>query len=79
MSKIYTTPGVYIEEESAFPNSIVPVATAVPAFVGYTEKAMRSKSSLKNVPTRISSFGEYILYFGGGPKVTYLIKDIKVN
>ena len=77
MSKIYTTPGVYIEEESAFPSSVVPVATAVPAFVGYTEKAMRSKSRLKNVPTRISSFGEYILYFGGGPKITYLIKDIK--
>ncbi len=77
MSKIYATPGVYIEEKSAFPNSSVPVATAVPAFVGYTEKAMSNKKSLKNVPTRISSFGEYLLYFGGGAKITYQIKDIK--
>ena len=35
----YKTPGVYIVEKSAFPNSVVEVATAVPAFVGYTEKA----------------------------------------
>ncbi len=33
------TPGVYINEISAFPNSVVPVATAVPAFVGYTMPA----------------------------------------
>jgi phage tail sheath protein FI len=33
------TPGVYINEISAFPNSVVPVATAVPAFVGYTMTA----------------------------------------
>ena len=35
----YKTPGVYIVEKSAFPNSVVEVATAVPAFIGYTEKA----------------------------------------
>lgn len=77
MSKIYTTPGVYIEEQSAFPNSVVPVATAVPAFIGYTEKAIRDKKSTKHIPTKISSFGEYLLYFGGGPKITYQVTDIK--
>ncbi len=77
MAKVYATPGVYIEEKSAFPNSAVPVATAVPAFIGYTEKAIRDKKSLKNVPTRISSFGEYLKYFGGGPKIKYKITDIK--
>lgn len=77
MSKIYATPGVYIEEKSVFQNSVVPVATAVPAFVGYTEKAVRNKKSLKNEPTRISSLGEYLLYFGEGPKITYQIKGIK--
>jgi predicted ribosomally synthesized peptide with nif11-like leader len=30
------TPGVYINEINAFPNSVVPVATAIPEFVGYT-------------------------------------------
>jgi len=29
-------PGVYINEVSAFGNAVVPVATAVPAFIGYT-------------------------------------------
>jgi len=68
MAKIYQTPGVYIEERSAFPNSAVPVATAVPAFIGYTEKAIRDKKPLLLKPTKISSFGEYLLFFGGGPK-----------
>jgi phage tail sheath protein FI len=40
------TPGVYINEIDAFPPSIAQVATAIPAFVGYTQKA----ASL-NVPT----------------------------
>lgn len=77
MAKVYATPGVYIEEKSAFPNSAVPVATAVPAFIGYTEKAIRNKKSIKNIPTRISSFGEYLFYFGGGPKIKYQITDIQ--
>lgn len=45
------TPGVYIQEQNAFPNSVVEVATAVPAFIGYTEKATRGGKSLHNVPT----------------------------
>ncbi len=79
MAKVYATPGVYIEEKSAFPNSAVPVATAVPAFIGYTEKAIRNKRDLTNVPTRISSFGEFLLYFGGAPKTTYDITTKKLN
>ena len=80
MAKVYATPGVYIEEKSAFPNSAVPVATAVPAFIGYTAKAMRDKKDLTNKPTRISSFGEYLLYFGGEnpePKTTYKLEEDK--
>lgn len=76
MAKVYATPGVYIEEKSAFPNSAVPVATAVPAFIGYTEKAILNKKDITHVPTRISSLGEYLLYFGGGPKTVY---DIAPN
>ncbi|MDX1943681.1 MAG: phage tail sheath C-terminal domain-containing protein [Saprospiraceae bacterium] len=74
MAKKYTTPGVYINEKNAFPNSAVPVATAVPAFVGYTEKALRNQKDLTNRPTRISSFGEYVLYFGGAPHTTYALE-----
>ena len=40
------TPGVYIVEKNAFPNSVVEVATAVPAFIGHTEVADNKGKSL---------------------------------
>ncbi|OUL35151.1 phage tail sheath C-terminal domain-containing protein [Nostoc sp. 106C] len=40
MPSTYKTPGVYIEEISKFPPSVAQVETAIPAFVGYTEKAV---------------------------------------
>lgn len=75
MAQVLATPGVYIEEKSAFPNSVVAVATAVPAFVGYTEIAIRGNKTLINVPTRITSLSEYHQYFGGAPTVTFAIKE----
>jgi phage tail sheath protein FI len=75
MATVLATPGVYIEEKSAFSSSVVPVATAVPAFVGYTQKALRGTKSLKNVPTRISSFAEYEQFFGGPPKTKFTVGD----
>lgn len=73
MAQVYYTPGVYIEEKNAFANSVVPVATAVPAFVGYTEFAQRGRTLLYNVPTRIASFAEYLELFGGAPEVTFTL------
>jgi phage tail sheath protein FI len=68
------TPGVYIVEKSAFPNSVVEVATAVPAFIGYTDMADNGGKSLKNKPWRISSMAEYHRYFGGPPDPEFEIK-----
>lgn len=65
------TPGVYIVKKNAFPNSVVPVATAVPAFIGHTQIAMNGTKSLLNVPFRITSMLEYNKYFGGGPQSEY--------
>jgi hypothetical protein len=73
MAKQYATPGVYIEEKSAFSNSVVAVGTAIPAFVGYTERARAGKKDLTNVPMRISSLLEYLNFFGGAPKTTFTI------
>jgi phage tail sheath protein FI len=73
MSKQYATPGVYIEEKNAFSNSVVAVATAVPAFIGYTEKARAGKRDLTNTPLRITSLVEYFSYFGGAPKTTFTV------
>lgn len=65
------TPGVYIVEKSAFPNSVVEVATAVPAFIGYTEKAENKGKSLANQPWRITSMAEFNNYFGFAPDVEF--------
>ena len=72
MAQKLMTPGVYIEEVNAFPGSVVEVATAVPAFIGYTEKASRNGKTLLKQPVRITSFQEYLLLFGGAfvPKFT---------
>lgn len=67
------TPGVYIVEKNAFPNSVVEVATAVPAFIGYTETAENGGKSLKNVPKRISSMAEYVRHFGGAPDARFAL------
>src|SRR5687767_12453965 len=67
------TPGVYIVEKNAFPNSVVEVATAVPAFIGYTERADNRGKSLKDKPWRITSMMEFNEYFGGAPKPKFRI------
>ena len=70
------TPGVYIIEKNAFPNSVVEAPTAIPAFIGYTKQAVNGNNDLKNVPWKISSMTEYIQYFGGGPDLKFEV-DIK--
>jgi len=66
MATVYRTPGVYIEEIPKFPPSIAPVETAIPAFIGYTEKAEdQAADDLSLKPKRISSMVEYENYFGG--------------
>ncbi|MDZ7961065.1 MAG: phage tail sheath family protein [Aulosira sp. DedQUE10] len=68
MPSTYKTPGVYIEEISKLPPSIAEVATAIPAFVGYTQKAIIDGRDLHTTsviePKRITSLLEYEQYFG---------------
>lgn len=65
----YKTPGVYIEEITKFPPSVAQVETAIPAFIGYTEKAERlNGDTLHLIPTRITSLLEYETYFGSAKK-----------
>jgi uncharacterized protein len=56
-------PGVYINELNAFPDSVVPVATAVPVFIGYTPQAAYEGKSYINVPVKISSFADFEAFF----------------
>ncbi|MDR3705689.1 MAG: phage tail sheath subtilisin-like domain-containing protein [Paludibacteraceae bacterium] len=69
------TPGVYIVEKNAFPNSVVQVPTAVPVFIGHTSTAENGGKSLLNKPWKITSMAEYINYFGGGPKPEFSITE----
>ncbi|MEG3437619.1 phage tail sheath C-terminal domain-containing protein [Pannus brasiliensis CCIBt3594] len=67
----YKTPGVYVQEISLFPPSVAEVETAIPAFIGYTERAkLLSESDLKNVPTKIKSLLEFETYFGKAPAIS---------
>jgi uncharacterized protein len=62
----YKTPGVYVEEISKLPASVAPVATAIPAFIGYTEKRERNGVIIDPAtPVRITSLLEYQEIFGG--------------
>ena len=56
----YKTPGVYVEEISLLPPSVAQVETAIPAFIGYTEKG-------PDEPTKITSMLEYTEHFGAPP------------
>ncbi|HEY2750218.1 phage tail sheath family protein [Phenylobacterium sp.] len=59
------TPGLHVEGIPNLPPSVTPVETAVPAFIGYTEKAEDLQlNDLHLKPTRISSMVEYETYFG---------------
>ncbi|MBV1923952.1 MAG: hypothetical protein KUG68_08000, partial [Flavobacteriaceae bacterium] len=82
MSTTYKTPGVYVEEISKFPPSVAQVETAIPAFIGYTEKAIKKGESLTNDPTRITSLLEYETYFGTAKQettITVNINDTVIN
>ncbi len=71
------TPGVYIVEKSAFPNSVVQVPTAVPVFIGHTARAENGGKTLLNKPWKITSMAEYINFFGGSPKPEFSIASAK--
>jgi len=81
MATAYKTPGVYIEEISKFPPSVAQVETAIPAFVGYTDKAVvdgvdyHTEGIIK--PIKIGSLPEYTFFFGGAPQPTTI--EIELN
>lgn len=62
------TPGVYVTEFPAFPPTVLGVQTAVPCFIGYTEKAEdpSTKKGLQFTPVPIDSLTAFTSYFGAG-------------
>jgi len=71
----YITPGVYIKEISKTLPSISGVETAIPVFIGFTDKTkVESNHSLVNVPTSLKSLREFEEIFGRAQ-----IPEIEVN
>jgi phage tail sheath protein FI len=64
MALYLNTPGVYIDEVNAFPNSVVAVETALPAFIGYTARASYGGESKIGVPIEITSMSDFLNVFG---------------
>ena len=63
----YRTPGAYIEEVAKFPASVVPVATAIPVFFGFSQRTQYKGTDLVNAPMRITSLLEFEQVFGTAP------------
>ena len=69
MTSNYRTPGVHIEEISKLPPSVVPVETAIPAFIGYTQNTQYRGEDLLYQPKRITSLLQYEQMFGVAPDI----------
>src|SRR5689334_8167530 len=67
---MFKTPGVYVQEVSTLPPSVAEVATAVPAFVGYTATGTSATVEVADVNTLL----EYEQRFGR-PKPTAFSTD----
>lgn len=62
----YKTPGVYVEEISTLPPSVAEVSTAIPAFIGHTEKG----PALKRISTQL----EYEETFGVAKPTAFTVQ-----
>lgn len=74
----YKTPGVYVQEKSLFPPSVARVETAIPAMVGYTEKAMNDDGNdLTGVPVKIKSLVDFESLYGKAfvPAAFHIVTD----
>lgn len=65
----YKTPGVYVEEISTLPPSVAEVSTAIPAFIGNTEKGPEIK--------RIATLLEYEEAFGHAKPTAFTISTVE--
>lgn len=73
-----TTPGVSIEELPKLPNSIALVETAVPVFIGYTERKPsedNDTSAPDYKPSKISSLLDFEKKFGSAKMESITLKD----
>ncbi len=68
----FKTPGVYLEEVSKLPPSVAQVETAIPVFIGYTQKQPVGATPFVK---RITSLLEYETYFGAAREEAITLED----
>jgi hypothetical protein len=76
----YLSPGVYVEEVDRGPKPIEGVGTAMPVFIGFTEKAERLrrvgdefvKEDVLNKPVLVTNWTQYMETFGGFLEGAYM-------
>lgn len=69
----FLTPDVYTEEVSTLPPSVAAVSTAIPAFLGYTQKAVKDGKAVTNVPVRITTMLEFKEIFGDAQPAKFTV------
>lgn len=73
----YATPGIYVEEISTLPPSVAEIATAIPAFIGYTETHTGEQPIIKV----IRSLRDYEESFGQAPSAPWkiIVKEVETE
>ena len=77
----YLHPGVFVEEIPTLPPSVAPVATAIPAFIGYTQFRLDDNGKEMGsgvVIRRITTFIEYTQYFGNAKAPSFELNSDKI-
>lgn len=74
-------PGVYTQEIPTLPPTVGVIPSAVPIFIGYTEKADKKGDDLYLKGTRVKSMFQYEEWFGGAPlsQIEVAIDDRETN
>ncbi|MDL2307546.1 phage tail sheath subtilisin-like domain-containing protein [Desulfovibrio sp. OttesenSCG-928-C06] len=79
MAKNYLSPGVYVEEISNAYGTVTEVASAIPAFIGYTEKTACDGRNLQGVPEPVSSYQDFVTRFGEAAPLYLKAINIKTD
>lgn len=74
----YSTPGVYTEEIPVLPPSVAASSTAIPAFIGCTEKTFKDGSNLEFSAVKVSTLLEYQELFGGPQSASFKV-NVTIN
>lgn len=77
----YRLPGVIVEEITTFPPAVAAVETALPAFIGYTQRRRDAAGAdlAANVPQRIGSLLEFESRYGRGAPPTINSLELDEN